>query len=277
MFVVLQALSTRLAARIAFVLFLKPSRRKLGTDDTPFMAEARLHQMRCGDDVVPVYEWGACTRTVVIVHGWGSRASRFAPMARALVANGWRVLAFDAPAHGAARGRSSSLPQFIHALNAVVEQHGPVHALIGHSLGALAIACQLGAAGPYENNLPRKIVLISMPSGAPFLTESFVSMFGINVATAQRVRALFIRRFGATPETFSALPGAAKFDIPVLLVHDGKDDVVPLAQSEQLVKQLRHGRLHVTEGLGHSGLVRDADAIRAIGNFFDNERCSAGR
>ena len=91
---------------------------------------------------VQVYEWGQGDRIVIILHGWGSSAARFTRMAELLQARGWHVLVPDAPGHGASPGRSSSLPQFIAALDAIVARFGAPRALVGHSLGALGIACR---------------------------------------------------------------------------------------------------------------------------------------
>jgi pimeloyl-ACP methyl ester carboxylesterase len=266
---VLQALSTDLAARVAFRLFLKPMRRRLDPSDAPAVAQATLRQLDCNDgDRTRVYEWGAGRRTAVIVHGWSSHAPRFAPLALALVARGWRVLAFDAPAHGLSPGRLSSLPQFIGALDAVVEKLGPVHALIGHSLGALAATVRLGAPEPSIPSL-RKLVLISMPSGALYLLDSFEQMLGLNDATRHRSRQLFARRFKRDPEHYASLPNAPRIHIPTLVLHDRKDDIVPIAHSEPLIAHMPNARLHCTEGMGHSGLLRDPEAIRVIADFLD--------
>lgn len=267
---VLQAVSTRLAARVAFRLFLTPLRRRLDPGDASIVAQARVHKIDCNQgDRTQVYEWGSGPRTAVIVHGWSSHAPRFALLAQALVARGWRVLAFDAPAHGRSPGRLSSLPQFIGALDAVIDRLGPVHALIGHSLGALAVTVRLGATGQPAPADLRKIVLISMPSGAPYLLDSFEEMLGLNAATRRRTRQLFIRRFSHEPEHFSSLPNAARIALPTLVMHDRKDDIVPLTHSEPLIARMPQARLHCTEGMGHSGLLRNAGGIEAIADFLD--------
>jgi pimeloyl-ACP methyl ester carboxylesterase len=266
----LQAVSTRLAARVAFRLFLTPLRRRLDPSDAPFVAQAKLHRLDCNDaDHVQVYEWGTGARTAVIVHGWGSRAARFAPLAQSLVARGWRVLAFDAPAHGLSPGRLSSLPQFIGALDAVIESLGPVQALIGHSLGALAITMRLGTSEKAAPATLQKVVLISMPSGARYLLDSFELMLGLNESTRRRSQHLFTRRFGHDPEHFASLPHAARIVVPTLLMHDRTDDVVPLTHSEPLIARMGSARLHCTEGMGHSGLLRGAAEIQAIAEFLD--------
>jgi pimeloyl-ACP methyl ester carboxylesterase len=126
-------------------LFLTPVRRKLNPADEAEMYRARHHFLRCASgDPIHVYEWGEGPRTALILHGWGSHAARFTTMVRALTDRGWRVLAPDAPGHGESHGSTSSLPQFIGALDAVIEQLGPVQALVGHSMGSLAIAMRPG-------------------------------------------------------------------------------------------------------------------------------------
>jgi pimeloyl-ACP methyl ester carboxylesterase len=266
---IVQALSPRLAARLAFWMFLRPQRRELALSDSPFMAMARLHVIRTAGDRVQVYEWGAGTRTALIVHGWGSRAARFAPLAAVLAERGWRVLALDAPGHGLSPGRSSSLPQFMAAMDAVVRSLGPVHALIGHSLGALAIACARSGTAPEWFGALQKVVLISMPSGAPFLVQAFHGMFGIKPATASRLQELFRRRFGSDPAFFMASPDAALTRLPALVVHDRGDDIVPFAHGQELLPAFPNARLLTTEGLGHSALTRDPGTMQAISDFLD--------
>jgi pimeloyl-ACP methyl ester carboxylesterase len=264
----LQALSPRLAARVAFWLFLKPQRRELAQSDAAFMSTARLRQIKAGLDTVQVYEWGTGPRTVLIAHGWGSRASRFAPMAAALAGRGWRVLAFDAPGHGLSPGSRSSLPQFMATLDAVAAQCGPVEAVIGHSLGALAMTCARSTAPAWFGSL-RRLVLIAMPSGAPFLVDAFLRMFRIGPATAQRLQAHFSRRFGTEPASYFCQPATRLQPLPTLVVHDRQDDIVPFAHGEQLLPAFANARLLATEGLGHSALTRDAAIILAIAGFLE--------
>jgi pimeloyl-ACP methyl ester carboxylesterase len=263
-FGVLQAISPRLAARLAFALFLTPARRRLDASDAPWLASARKHELLSGTDRVTVHEWGVGPRTVVILHGWGSHAARFAPMGQALVAQGWRVLAIDAPGHGDSPGRRSSLPQFIGALDKVIHDLGPVHALIGHSLGALAAVNWLGQSAAPGRAAIRHLVLISGPSGAEFLIGNFEAMLGLNAQTARHLRAQFTYRFHRQPNAWSATAVAISIQIPVLLVHDRQDDVIPFAHSEQLLAVLPRARLLATQGLGHSGLLRDAATITQI-------------
>lgn len=268
----LQKLSPRLAARVALRLFLTPVRRKLNPADEAGMYGARQHFLRCANgDPVRAYEWGEGSRTVLILHGWGSHAARFTTMVAALTARGWRVLAPDAPGHGESHGSTSSLPQFVGALDAVAEQLGPVDALVGHSMGSLAITRRLSDAQRPPLASPSRVVLVSTPSGIAFLLESFDELFGIAETTRAHLLRLLGQRFGGQPQEYSALAGGA-IDAPVLLVHDEGDDVVPFEHSRQLLARLPRARLHATRGLGHSGMLRDAATLAAIADFLDEPR-----
>ena len=268
LFAILQAISPGFAARVAFWIFLRPFRRPLRAEDAAILAQGQRQLLHAGRDAFVVHEWGSGDRTVIIVHGWGSSAARFTLMAATLAGQGWHVLAIDAPAHGGSLGRSSSLPQFMAALDATAARFGPPLALIGHSLGALAIACRHAGARPPWNQRLAAVALISMPSGAPFLVDSFVQLLHIDARTAHRLLQLFRRRFGAGPEGYTALPGAGRLHARVLLAHDREDDIVPFAHSADLQPLVPDSRLLGTCGLGHSNLTRDAGVIAQICQFL---------
>ncbi|MGC4028850.1 MAG: alpha/beta fold hydrolase [Steroidobacteraceae bacterium] len=259
----LQRLSPALAARVGLSLFLRPSRRRPDARDLLLLGQAHRSTLRCAGQKLCIYQWGNGARQAVLVHGWGSHAPRFAPLVEALLKAGWRVTAFDAPAHGESTGRRSSLPQFQQALLAVLARQGAADVLIGHSLGALAIALTLGEG--HVAPPPRGAVLISMPRGVPFLLGRYQEMFGIGPATAARFGELFLRRFGHQPEHYAATHLPAR--LPLLFIHDKGDDVVPVAHSIELAASTPDAQLHLTQGLGHSGLLRDPDTIDVIVHF----------
>jgi pimeloyl-ACP methyl ester carboxylesterase len=269
LFAVLQAISPSLAARLAFHMFLRTFRRPVTPEDRAVLDRARRHQLMAGPDPMTVYEWGDGPRTVVILHGWGSGAARFTRMAQALQQRGWRVLVPDAPGHGASPGRSSSLPQFMRGLDAIVARFGPPQALVGHSLGALGIALRHAGGPPDWAQQLQSVALISMPSGAAFLVDVFVHSLGIRQAARERMIRLFEKRFSARVEDFSALPGAARIRARLLVVHDRGDDIIPWSHSEAVLRAVPRATLLTTQEQGHSLLTRDATTIRAVVDFLE--------
>jgi pimeloyl-ACP methyl ester carboxylesterase len=217
---------------------------------------------------IRVHEWAGNGPTAFILHGWGSSAARFAPLAQALHARGWRVLAFDAPGHGGSSGRSSSLPQFMAGLDAVIAHHGRPQALVGHSLGALAIACRHAGGAPDWASELRAVALVSMPSGADYLIRKYVEALGIAADTVHLLLARFRERFQAEPRDYASMPGAGRIMARLLLVHDRDDDIAPHAHSAELAAQLPAARFITTVDQGHSKLTREASTIALIADFI---------
>jgi len=154
-------------------------------------------------------------------------------------------------------------------LDAVIEHCGRPRALIGHSLGALAIACRHQDGPPPWAGELDSVVLISMPAGAEELLRTFIDALGLSPATEQRLLDRFHARFHAAPRDYAAMPGAGRIAARLLLVHDRADDIVPHAHSVQLFTQRHGAQLITTEDQGHSKLTREATTIAQIVDFID--------
>src|ERR1044072_3943197 len=83
-FLFVQTLSPSPAGRLALLMFLNPPRRKLETADAPILELARRSFVRCGSDTFTVWKWEHPGPAVVLLHGWGSHAARFANFFAAL-------------------------------------------------------------------------------------------------------------------------------------------------------------------------------------------------
>ncbi|WP_245384838.1 alpha/beta hydrolase [Streptomyces avidinii] len=90
------------------------------------------------DTAVTTYRWGDGPRPVLVVHGWSSRASRFAGLIEALRAQGRTVISFDAPGHGESEGRASTIRDYRAIIGRLHAEHGDFSAVVAHSFGVLA-------------------------------------------------------------------------------------------------------------------------------------------
>jgi len=109
------------------------------------------------DDGVHLHlrEWplASARGTVLIVHGLGEHAGRYASVAARLNAWGWRVAAHDHRGHGrssGARGRMPGADTLLRDLARVIDAQRAAHpghlVLLGHSMGGL-VAARLVAEG----------------------------------------------------------------------------------------------------------------------------------
>ena len=187
----------------------------------------------------------------------GSRASRLSGLAAALVEGGFRVVAFDAPAHGASTGRFASLPEFARALGDVAEAAGPIHGLVGHSLGGAAVAMAMR-----HGVQARRAVLIAPPADVRIFSDLFARSLAISPTVQRTMHRNLERRLRIVwdelhiPTVVRELPAAA------LVIHDRNDADVPFAHGEEIVGAWAGSRLESTSGLGHRALLRDPAVIR---------------
>src|SRR6266508_789803 len=106
-----QRASPRLAALWAERIFCTPPRRPISERMAGWLREAQRFSVRVGGRRVVAWSWGEGGPRVLLVHGWGSRGARFVDLGNALLTQGYRVVTFDAPGHGAAPVPRSPAPR----------------------------------------------------------------------------------------------------------------------------------------------------------------------
>ena len=264
-FAVAQWLSVPLAGRLAFRLFLTPARRKVEAGDAPIVAQAERTTRNCKAGKFTLWRWGHEGPVVVLLHGWGSHAARFANFVPPLRDAGFSVIGIDAPAHGSSPGRQSDLPRFRDSLAEVLREHAPVYAVVGHSLGGGAVLTVLAETAEFH---PKKICLFGVPSDMDYILGSFAMMLGLKYAARANLRERFAAHFGRPASAISVGAAAPAVRIPVLVVHDEEDNVAPFTQGSALAAALPFATLWRTQGLGHSGALRDADTIARVVSFL---------
>ena len=208
--------------------------------------------------------------TVLLVHGWGGNAGQMLALAEPLLAQGFRVVLFDAPAHGASEpsrlgGRRVSMIEIADALRVVAAAAGPIAGLVAHSGGctATALALRDGWRGP------QRIVFVApfaLPSEA---IEPFGRAIGASAAVTARFHAQVERRLARPWSDFDMSGLAQRRTVPPLLVvHDRDDREVPPFHGTSLVHAWPGARLLETGGLGHRRVLRDPAVVADIGRFL---------
>jgi pimeloyl-ACP methyl ester carboxylesterase len=196
---------------------------------------------------------------VLLVHGWAGSAAQMRPLADALAAEGFDPVLLDFPAHGHSGGWRATLPQFARAIFAAASRLGPLHAVVAHSLGALA-ALHASASG-----LPVQRLALIAPSAPPAQFMAwFAESFGLPVHIGERMRAHIERREGVLLAEYEAAWLGPRLQQPTLLLHDEADSVAPFAASRRLAKAIPSLRLDAREGLGHRRILGDEGVAAAV-------------
>ena len=215
---------------------------------------------------------------VYFVHGWGGRGSQFTAYVEPLVSAGYRVVLFDAPAHGDSEPgpvgpRRSHGVEFGRALDAVSARFGPAHAVIAHSLGTISTYLTLRFGWLSTERL---VLLAPMVQAEP-LFDQFQQALGFG----SRTRRAFDRHLdafvGIPMAEFDARVQAAHSEpVPTLVVHDSGDRQTPYADAVRLVEGLPDARLVTTDQLGHRKILRDERVLREVVAFIDGREVRAG-
>lgn len=256
-------------------LFTRTRRSEMPEYERDWLRAAGATRLRLADGaVVPLYEWRATPRgfgvideaplpTVLLVHGMSGRGTQLAGFAAPLVAAGLRVLAFDAPGHGAAEGRRSSLPDLARVVQQVGAAVGPLAGIVAHSNGAAATTVALDRGLKAD-----RVVLLAPPEDLRAYMAGLAAQLGIGAAVVSAVQARLERRYGMAFEDLRGSTLARRRVQPALILHDRDDAVVGVADGRRLAANWPGARLQLTEGLGHNRILRDAEVQKQAVDFL---------
>jgi pimeloyl-ACP methyl ester carboxylesterase len=248
--------STEVTGRWVNRLWFRTQRFPEPAREKEWMASAERLTLAHRGRPLAVYRWGAGP-TVLLVHGWHGRGTQLGAFVAPLVAAGFRVVAFDAPAHGRTPGRATNLPEVSEALSNVAAAFPPLHGVIAHSFGAASTLVAIS-----RGLTPRRVVTLSAPASIEFLLDSFAAQLELPVAVMNVHRRLMEQRFGADVwRRLSPTEIARGLDIPALLVHDQEDDDVPWQEGATLARAWPGATSLQTQGLGHRRILRDPGVV----------------
>ena len=212
-----------------------------------------------------VYKWGAASKKILLLHGWGSSPLDFKYMIENLVLQGYEVVAFDAPAHGFSEGKQTNLVQWLHVLEQFLNTSGPYHAIIGHSLGGFTAAFTLAIKDQHV----KKLVMISSSVSAPSFFKDTFDMFKINQNVRQKV-ALAIKQkllFDLDHLDLNHHINKIKAD-EVLYINDKSDMLVRHDEIQQFLAKYPSIQSFTVDGEGHFRIIKSPVVIDKIKDFI---------
>ena len=256
----LSRVSPRAAAYAAERLFLKPRRHERPHRERELIAAARRFSVATEDGALSAWEWGTAGERVLLVHGWEGRGSQLGAFVPALVERGFRVVTFDAPAHGNSPGSLSSFFHFARSIGHVARELEPFHALIAHSMGGAS-----SAWAALSTPLARRFVMIAPPADIRDFTSYADSMLGLSRPAIVELESRLARRFGVALGDVHASRVGPQMKAPLLVIHDEEDREVPIEAGELVARSWPGAEFVRTRGLGHRRILRDPGVVaRAV-------------
>lgn len=209
--------------------------------------------------------WGDSGPIVLAIHGWEGRPQQFSAIGEALVDRGYRLIALTGPGHGNGDRERAHPGAFVDALFEAASELGPVHALIGHSMGggAALMAASRGLS-------VKRIVSIASPAGYRGVLHRIADGLGLNGLGRTRFLARMEARTGYRLDETEPAQLMPLLDVPLLIAHDRDDRVIPFEQSMELARHSSRAQTVQSKGLGHGRILYDKATIERIVEF-----CSA--
>ncbi|GAB2661558.1 alpha/beta hydrolase [Kribbella swartbergensis] len=246
--------SPRLAGWAAFELWRRPlARGRVRESERAIHEAARVEVV----DGIVTYAWGDGRRPVLLVHGWRSRASRYAGFVTRLLELGYSPISYDGPGHGDTKQPMGTILDHQRIITGLAEKHGHFEGVIAHSLGVPFALYAVRQGVPAE-----RIVSISGFADFGYLVDKFSLELGLKPKVQAELRRSIERGlFGGDPDIwtkFSVGPG----DADLLVIHNDVDDVVDPAQVAVLLASYGpKARFSAKTGLGHGRILADPAVI----------------
>jgi pimeloyl-ACP methyl ester carboxylesterase len=255
-----------LATAVAERMFLTPPRTRDAAASALDLVDARSSFLEHKGRHIAMWRWGSREApAVVLAHGWGGYAAQMRAFVFPLVQAGYRVIAYDQPAHGVSEGRLTGLPDFADVLAEVAGIHGGVAAVVAHSLGGAAAALAL-ANGKASF---KKVVLVSPPSDLVGYSRRFARWYWMPEAVRKGMQAAIEERYGVRWENLEVPRVAPRLSAQALVIHDRDDRLMPWTHGATVARHWPGAKLMSTEGLGHRRILSDERVTRAAAEFID--------
>lgn len=237
----------RLVNRMAF----RPSRLPMPSRYEYLLDNADSYtQLQHGARTIPVYSWGQGP-VILGVHGWAGAGIQFGAWVNPLVEAGYRVVLFDAPAHGRAQGESTNLFEMAEVVARVAASVGRVHGVLAHSIGCIAAARAIA-----DGLQPDYLVMLAPPVSLTAVMDNLGRQLGLSQNVLAVHLQLMEERFGKSVWEQLDLEALSRtLTQRGLMVIDDDDTSISPDESERVFNNWENANVLRTRGLGHHRLL----------------------
>jgi pimeloyl-ACP methyl ester carboxylesterase len=250
----------------AYRAFFSPSKYEVKPSEQEIVEWGNNYRLPFDGGELAVTAWGSSGPAVLLMHGWGGARAQMSGFVDPLLFAGYRVVAYDQPAHGESDGKTTNLLEIAPTLDLIVKQEGPFHAVIAHSFGTLITSYALA-----ERNFPPPARLVYF-GAFNLLMDSlprFQAQAGLPNEVMDGFRALLYEQFGrGVLEAIANESLTARINVPALMFHDVGDNVTPVEDSRAIARVWKQATFIETEGLGHRGALQSQEIQERVVKFL---------
>jgi len=247
-------------------VFFSPGKYEVKSTEREVMEWGNNYRLPYEGGELAVTTWGSNGPAVLLMHGWGGARAQMTGFVDPLLFAGYRVVAYDQPAHGDSTGKITNLLEIAPTMDLIAKQEGKFDAIIAHSFGTLITSYALA-----KLNFPPPARLVYFGAFNQLLESlpRFQVLADLSDEIMDGLRAMIYENFGK-----DVLDGIVnqnltpQIQIPALMFHDVADNVTPVEDSRAIALVWKHAQLIETEGLGHRGALQSKSIHEQVLKFL---------
>jgi len=253
--------------RKVYQAFFSPSQYEVKPKDREILERGINDRIPFAGGELAVTTWGESHHpAVLLMHGWGGARAQMTGFVDPLVSAGFRVVAYDQPAHGESTGPMTNLLEIAPTMDVIRKKEGDFAAILAHSFGTIITSYALvnlhfppplklvyfGAFNELLESLPRFQEMAKLPDE---IMDGFRLMLNENFGRGV-LEAIINERL------------VEKINIPALMYHDSEDNVTPVEDSRAIAKAWKSAKYLETSGLGHRGALLSREIHEQVVKFL---------
>jgi pimeloyl-ACP methyl ester carboxylesterase len=246
--------------------FFTPAKYEVKPNDEAVLARGRNYRLPFEGGELAVTSWGEGVPSVLLMHGWGGARAQMTGFVEPLLAAGYKVVAYDQPAHGESDGRMTNILEISPTMDLVMQREGRFDAIIAHSFGTIVTSYAL-----VKRNFPNPSKLVYFGSFNRLLDAlpRFQVMANLPDEIIHGLLDMISENFGRDVlENIVNEDLVKKIRIPALMFHDRSDNVTPVEDSRAIANSWSEAQYVETNGLGHRGALQSADVYEQVVRFL---------
>ena len=250
----------------AYQAFFSPSQYEVKSADQAILDRGTADRVSFEGGELSVTTWGSTGPNILLMHGWGGSRAQMTGFVEPLVSAGYRVVAYDQPAHGESDGKLTNLLEIAPTMDIITRREGNFDAIVAHSFGTLITSYALVKR---KLTPPARLVYFGAFNQLLDSLPRFQAIAGLPDEIIQGFRVLLNENFGeGVLEEIVHEKLAPHINIPALMFHDTADNVTPVEDSRAIARSWKTARFVETEGLGHRGALQSKEIHHQVVEFL---------
>jgi pimeloyl-ACP methyl ester carboxylesterase len=249
--------------------FFSPSQYEVKSTEQAILERGNNYRMLFDGGELMVTTWGDRGPSVLLMHGWGGARAQMTGFVEPLLSAGYRVVAYDQPAHGQSDGKLTNVLEITPTMDLIMQQEGKFDAIIAHSFGTLITSYALTSL-----NFPPPAKLVYFGAFNRLLDSlpRFQVQAGLPDELIEGLRNMIYDNFGrGVLDAIVNETMAPQINVPALMFHDAADNVTPVEDSRAIAKAWKQAQLIETTGLSHRGALQSKEIHEQVIKFLRNE------